>query len=131
MNDLTAIDLRERTVDDDDGQLLTGSYMDYAMPRADDAPLFVHEFHSVPATTNPDWCEGPAARPDAPARCPRWMNALVDALSKSGIRLIDMPATPERVSGVPFRQPAPSNRIALRPLAQGSDGSQAALYDLH
>src|SRR5437870_1354417 len=45
--------LRERTVYDESGQLLTGSYMDYAMPRADDAPLFVHQFHSVPATTNP------------------------------------------------------------------------------
>ena len=47
--------LRESTVYDPDGQLLTGSYMDYAMPRADDAPFFVHEFHPVPATPERVW----------------------------------------------------------------------------
>src|SRR6266851_2543497 len=88
--------LRERTVYDDDGQLLTGSYMDYAMPRADDAPFFVHEFHPVPATTNPLGAKG-CGEAGCAGALPSVMNALVDALSEFGIRHIDMPATPERV----------------------------------
>src|SRR6266481_2652984 len=88
--------LRERTVYDASGQLLTGSYMDYAMPRADDAPRFVHEFHSVPATTNPLGAKG-CGEAGCAGALPSVMNALVDALSEFGIRHIDMPATPERV----------------------------------
>jgi carbon-monoxide dehydrogenase large subunit len=88
--------LRERTVYDADGQLLTGSYMDYAMPRADDAPLFVHDFHSVPATTNPLGAKG-CGEAGCAGALPSVMNALVDALAEFGIRHIDMPATPERV----------------------------------
>src|SRR3954464_7562755 len=88
--------LRERTVYDEDGQLLTGSYMDYAMPRAEDAPLFEHEFHSVPATTNPLGAKG-CGEAGCAGAMPSVMNALVDALSEFGIRHIDMPATPERV----------------------------------
>jgi aerobic carbon-monoxide dehydrogenase large subunit len=88
--------LLERTVYDDDGQLLTGSYIDYAMPRAEDAPFFVHEFHSVPATTNPLGAKG-CGEAGCAGALPSVMNALVDALSELGIRHIDMPATPERV----------------------------------
>jgi carbon-monoxide dehydrogenase large subunit len=88
--------LRERTVYDESGQLLTGSYMDYAMPRADDAPLFVHQFHSVPATTNPLGAKG-CGEAGCAGALPSVMNALVDALSEFGIRHIDMPATPEQV----------------------------------
>lgn len=88
--------LREATIYDDHGQLLTGSYMDYAMPRADDAPLFVHEFHSVPATTNPLGAKG-CGEAGCAGALPSVMNALVDALSELGIGHIDMPATPERV----------------------------------
>jgi carbon-monoxide dehydrogenase large subunit len=88
--------LCERTVYDSDGQLLTGSYMDYAMPRAGDAPLFVHEFHPVPATTNPLGAKG-CGEAGCAGALPSVMNALVDALGEFGIRHIDMPATPERV----------------------------------
>jgi len=88
--------LCERTVYDEDGQLLTGSYMDYAMPRAGDAPLFVHEFHPVPATTNPLGAKG-CGEAGCAGALPSVMNALVDALGEFGIRHIDMPATPERV----------------------------------
>jgi len=88
--------LRERTVYDSDGQLLTGSYMDYAMPRADDAPMFVHEFHPVPATTNPLGAKG-CGEAGCAGALPSVMNALIDALGEFGIRHIDMPATPERV----------------------------------
>jgi aerobic carbon-monoxide dehydrogenase large subunit len=88
--------LRERTVYDEDGQLLTGSYMDYAMPRAEDAPRFVHASHPVPATTNPLGAKG-CGEAGCAGALPSVMNALVDALSEYGIRHIDMPATPERV----------------------------------
>src|SRR5690242_8765827 len=87
--------LRECTVYDEQGQLLTGSYMDYAMPRAEDAPLFAHEFHSVPATTNPLGAKG-CGEAGCAGALPSVMNALVDALSEFGVRHIDMPATPER-----------------------------------
>jgi aerobic carbon-monoxide dehydrogenase large subunit len=88
--------LCERTVYDEDGQLLTGSYMDYAMPRAGDAPLFVHEFHPVPATTNPLGAKG-CGEAGCAGALPSVMNALIDALGEFGIRHLDMPATPERV----------------------------------
>jgi carbon-monoxide dehydrogenase large subunit len=88
--------LRERTVYDGDGQLLTGSYMDYAMPRADDAPFFVNASHPVPAKTNPLGAKG-CGEAGCAGALPSVMNALVDALSEFGIRHIDMPATPERV----------------------------------
>ena len=88
--------LRERTVYDEDGQLLTGSYMDYAMPRADDAPFFVHDFHPVPATTNPLGAKG-CGEAGCAGALPSVMNAVIDALSELGVRHIDMPATPERV----------------------------------
>ncbi len=88
--------LREHTIYDEHGQLLTGSYMDYAMPRADDAPLFIHEFHPVPATTNVLGAKG-CGEAGCAGALPSVMNALVDALSEYGIRHIDMPATPERV----------------------------------
>src|SRR5438552_3790886 len=88
--------LRERVVYDDDGQLLTGSFMDYAMPRADDAPFFVNASHPVPATTNPLGAKG-CGEAGCAGALPSVMNALVDALSGFGSRHIDMPATPERV----------------------------------
>ncbi|HJU19964.1 MAG TPA: xanthine dehydrogenase family protein molybdopterin-binding subunit [Stellaceae bacterium] len=88
--------LRERTVYDEAGQLLSGSYMDYAMPRADDAPLFVDASHPVPAKTNPLGAKG-CGEAGCAGALPSVMNAVVDALSEYGIRHIDMPATPERV----------------------------------
>jgi len=88
--------LREHTVYGEDGQLLTGSYMDYAMPRAEDAPFFVNGSHPVPATTNPLGAKG-CGEAGCAGALPSVMNALVDALSEFGIRHIDMPATPERV----------------------------------
>jgi len=88
--------LREHTVYDEHGQLLTGSYMDYAMPRADDAPMFVSASHPVPATTNPLGAKG-CGEAGCAGALPSVMNALVDALSEYGVRHIDMPATPERV----------------------------------
>jgi aerobic carbon-monoxide dehydrogenase large subunit len=88
--------LREHTVYDADGQLLSGSYMDYAMPRADDAPPFVHASHPVPAKTNPLGAKG-CGEAGCAGALPSVMNALIDALAEYGIRHLDMPATPERV----------------------------------
>jgi carbon-monoxide dehydrogenase large subunit len=76
--------------------LLTGSYMDYAMPRAADAPLFVNAYHPVPATTNPLGAKG-CGEAGCAGALPSVMNALVDALSAFGVCHLDMPATPERV----------------------------------
>jgi carbon-monoxide dehydrogenase large subunit len=89
--------LMENTVYDSEGQLLTGSYMDYALPRASDAPPdFVVANHPVPATTNVLGVKGCGEAGCAGALvCV--MNAVVDALSVYGIGHIDMPATPLRV----------------------------------
>ena len=88
--------LMERVSFDEDGQVLSGSYMDYALPRADDAPSLSFISHPVPAKTN-----GLGAKGCGEAGCagalPAVMNALVDAL---GGRHIDMPATAERVWAV-------------------------------
>ena len=88
--------LLEHTIYDEEGQLLTGSYMDYALPRAADTPLFTHDFHPVPAKTNVLGAKG-CGEAGCAGALPSVMNALVDALSEYGIRHIDMPATPERV----------------------------------
>ena len=88
--------LREHVVYDEAGQLLTGSYMDYTLPRAEDAPLFTHAFHPVPAKTNVLGAKG-CGEAGCAGALPSVMNALIDALSEFGIRHIDMPATPERV----------------------------------
>ena len=82
---------------DDTGQLLTGSFMDYALPRADDAPPeFGVASHAVPATTNPLGAKG-CGEAGCAGALTSVMNAIVDALSAYGIREFNMPATPERV----------------------------------
>jgi carbon-monoxide dehydrogenase large subunit len=81
---------------DEDGQVLTGSYMDYALPRADQLPWFHFRSHPVPARTN-----GLGAKGCGEAGCagsmPAVMNALIDALSQRGVTHIDMPATPQAI----------------------------------
>jgi carbon-monoxide dehydrogenase large subunit len=100
--------LHERTVYDSDGQLLTASFMDYAMPRAGDVPFFHFETKNVPSTTNPMGIKG-AGEAGSIGSCPAVMNAVVDALDRSvGVRDIDMPATPARMFAVlqPLREAA-------------------------
>lgn len=79
-----------------DGQLLTGSFMDYVMPRADDFPPFDVRHHSVPAKTNPLGAKG-AGEAGTTGAMPTVMNAILDALSAKGIMAFEMPATPLRV----------------------------------
>jgi carbon-monoxide dehydrogenase large subunit len=88
--------LLERTYYDGEGQLLSGSYMDYALPRADNAPMFRVASHPVPATTNPLGVKG-CGEAGCAGSLPSIMNAVLDALSNFGVEHIDMPATPERV----------------------------------
>ena len=90
--------LLEHTVyDPDSGQLLSGSFMDYAMPRASDVPSFSFATHNVPSTANPLGVKG-AGEAGAIGAPPAVINAIVDALHpKTGLRHIDMPATPQRV----------------------------------
>jgi carbon-monoxide dehydrogenase large subunit len=88
--------LMERVVFDDDGQFLTGSFMDYALPRALDAVHFQIASHPVPAKTNPLGAKG-CGEAGCAGSLPAVMNAVVDALSQYGIRHIDMPATPLKV----------------------------------
>jgi carbon-monoxide dehydrogenase large subunit len=78
--------------DGDSGQLASGSFMDYALPRADDLPDIEVEFIEVPCTTNPLGVKG-AGEAGAVGSPPAVMNALVDALGMD----IDMPATPSKV----------------------------------
>jgi carbon-monoxide dehydrogenase large subunit len=90
--------LLEHTVyDEDSGQLLTGSFSDYALPRADDLPSFSFSTRNVPCKANPLGIKG-AGEAGAIGAPPAVINAIVDALDrKAGIRHIDMPATPYRV----------------------------------
>ena len=70
--------------------------MDYALPRAADAPFFAFESHPVPATTNPLGAKG-CGEAGCAGSLPAVMNALVDALREVGVTHIDMPATPQAV----------------------------------
>jgi carbon-monoxide dehydrogenase large subunit len=88
--------LMEMTVYDDDGQLLTGSFMDYALPRAGDVPEVAVVNHPVPATTNVLGVKG-CGEAGCAGSLTSVMNAVADALSELGIRHLDMPATPYRV----------------------------------
>ena len=89
--------LMERTVyDRDTGQLVSGSFMDYAIPRADDLPAIDFKANCVPARTNPLGVKG-VGESGCTAACPAVMNAIADALAPIGIAHLDMPATPERI----------------------------------
>lgn len=81
---------------DGHGQLLTASFMDYAMPRAEDIPDLAIEMNDVPSTTNPLGIKG-AGEAGTVGALPAVMSAIVDALAPLGIRHFDMPATSERV----------------------------------
>jgi carbon-monoxide dehydrogenase large subunit len=81
---------------DGDGQNLTGSFMDYAMPRASDISAVEVKSNPVPTSTNPLGVKG-AGEAGCVGAMPAVANALVDALSPLGVRHIEMPATPERL----------------------------------
>ncbi len=82
--------------DDESGQLLTASFMDYAMPRADTVPNLVVESNPVPTKLNPLGAKG-AGEAGTVGALPAVMNAVLDALVPLGVRELDMPATSARV----------------------------------
>ena len=92
--------LNEHVVYDEDGQLLTASFMDYSLPRADDVPGFDFSTRNVPSTTNALGIKG-AGEAGTIGSCPAVMNAIVDALYREyQIPHIDMPVTPSKLWSV-------------------------------
>jgi carbon-monoxide dehydrogenase large subunit len=88
--------LLENVVYEKSGQLVTGSFLDYGMPRADDFPLFTSELIEIPATTNPLGVKG-IGEAGTIAAPPTVVNAVLDALRELGIEHLDMPLTPQRI----------------------------------
>jgi carbon-monoxide dehydrogenase large subunit len=88
--------LSEEARFDESGQLLTGSFMDYAMPRAEDAPSFVFIDRGTPATTNVLGVKG-CGEAGCAGALPSVMGAVADALSPFGVRHVEMPATPQKI----------------------------------
>jgi carbon-monoxide dehydrogenase large subunit len=82
--------------DPETGQVLSGSLMDYCLPKAEDLPAFKAGFNEVPATNNPLGIKG-AGEGGATGAPPAVINAIVDALAEFGVRHVEMPATPEKI----------------------------------
>ena len=88
--------LEHAVFDADSGQLVTGSFIDYGLPRAGDVPAIVAAEHNVPATTNPLGVKG-VAEAGTTGALAAVMNAIADAIPGSAGARLDMPATPEKV----------------------------------
>ena len=88
--------LLEQAVYDADGQLVTGSFMDYAMPRAHDAPMINVASHPVPTKSNPLGAKG-CGEAGTSGGLPSVANAVIDALADYGIHHLEMPMTPSRI----------------------------------
>jgi carbon-monoxide dehydrogenase large subunit len=88
--------LYENVVYDADGQLLTGSFTDYCLPRADNFPEIEVILCEVPCKTNPLGVKG-AGEAGAVGSAPATINAIVDALADLGVKHVDMPATPQKL----------------------------------
>lgn len=82
--------------DRESGQLVTGSLMDYCLPRAGDVPFFAFSYNQVPTKANLLGVKG-AGEAGAIGAPPAVINAILDALAPLGVRHIDMPATPEKI----------------------------------
>jgi carbon-monoxide dehydrogenase large subunit len=88
--------LEEIHYDPDSAQLLSGSFQDYAMPRADTMPMIKTVIMEVPASSHPHGIRPGGEGGTTPA-LGLLINAIVDALSEFGVKHVDMPATPQRV----------------------------------
>lgn len=88
--------LGEHVIYDDNGQLLTASFMDYPIPRAADLPALEVGHHSVPCRTNPLGVKG-AGESGVAGALPSAVNAVLDALAGRGVRHLDLPLTPHRI----------------------------------
>ncbi|MDZ4367535.1 MAG: molybdopterin cofactor-binding domain-containing protein, partial [Afipia sp.] len=88
--------LMECVTYDDNGQPVTGSFMDYALPRAGDIPSMTLDSHPSPATSNPLGTKG-CGEAGCAGSLATIVNAVLDALSDEGVTQIDMPLTSEKV----------------------------------
>jgi carbon-monoxide dehydrogenase large subunit len=88
--------LEDVVYDRDSGQLLTGTLLDYGIPRADALPRVTIDFSPVPSTNNPLGAKG-VGEGGTVASTPTVMNAILDALAPLGVKDVPMPATPERI----------------------------------
>jgi carbon-monoxide dehydrogenase large subunit len=88
--------LGEHVIYSEDGQLLTGSFMDYYMPRATDLPMLSVHHHVVPCTTNPLGVKG-AGESGVAGSLPAGVSAVLDALASRGITHLDLPMTSPRI----------------------------------
>jgi aerobic carbon-monoxide dehydrogenase large subunit len=88
--------LEDINYDRDSGQLMSGSFMDYGMPRATDMPFFGMETNEVPTKTNPLGVKG-AGEAGTVGALPAVMNAINDAMAQAGVDYVQMPCTPLRV----------------------------------
>jgi carbon-monoxide dehydrogenase large subunit len=86
----------EAVYDTETGQLLTGSFMDYWMPRADNMPSIQFRTNEIPCTTNPMGVKG-CGEAGTVGAMPAYVNAVVNALAARGVRHLDMPLTPMKV----------------------------------
>lgn len=102
--------LMENVTYDEDGQLLTATFMDYAMPRAADVPMIAFSTEPVPSTRNPMGMKG-CGEAGTVGSMASASNAVMDALASRGVTRADMPFTPERVW------------VALREAAEGSEAA--------
>jgi carbon-monoxide dehydrogenase large subunit len=82
--------------DDETGQLMTATFMDYPMPRADWIPDIDFRYQEIASPRNPLGVKG-AGEAGTVGAAPAYINALIDALSARGIEHVDMPATPHRI----------------------------------
>jgi aerobic carbon-monoxide dehydrogenase large subunit len=88
--------LMEQAAYDEGGQLLTGSFLDYCLPRADDLPMFGFSTVEIPCPNNPLGMKG-AGEAGTVGSLASTINAVIDALAPLGVKSVDMPATPERI----------------------------------
>lgn len=102
--------LFEEAVWDDSGQLITGSFMDYSMPLAEDFPMFTVDRTVTPSPHNPLGVKGMGESPTV-AAVPALVNAVVDALSHLGVVHVDIPLTSEKVWRVLREHGGAKNRV--------------------
>lgn len=111
--------------DKESGQLLTGSFMDYAMPRADDFPMFKLDTTCTPCTHNPLGTKG-CGEAGAIGSPPALINAVLDALAPLGVKDFDMPASPHRVwEAIQKGSVSPTQEPQQAPLTASTQGRPA------
>ena len=116
----------EEAIYNDDGQLVTGTLMDYAIPKAHLLPEFILDRTVTPSPVNPMGVKG-VGEAGTIASTPCIVNAVCDALSPLGVRHIDMPLKPERVwKAIHTAQSSPSPKAPKKPAAKAASGRRRA-----